>query len=118
MKKFAYITLFAALIFGIQTPVFSADQNPKALVGSENSTFRMGYDHINESLTIVMGSAIDKERVNVLIYSGRRVVAKEVFMVTSRTQTFNIDLAFLPSGAYTVVVEGRSIKGNQLIKKK
>lgn len=119
MKKLAYITLIAAFVFGVQTQKgFSSDNNTFALEEIVNENVRIGYDEANQNLNLVLVSDYASERVAVQVFSGRTMVIKEMLVITDRSQTFNIDLSDLPSGAYTVMVTGRSFKLNQRIKKK
>ncbi len=119
MKKLAYITLIAAFIFGTQPQeAFSTESNVFEMEERGEAQVRIGYDDNSQTLTLVMATAGAKERVIVQVLSDRNVVLQEVYMVTSRTQTFEIDMAGLPEGAYTVNVTSKSFKESTRIKKK
>ena len=119
MKKLAYITLIAAFIFGVQTQeAFSSELNAFEMEERGEGHARIGYDDNSETLTLVLATAGMKERVIVQVLSDRNVVIKEMFMVTGRAQTFEIDMAGLPGGAYTVQVTSKSLKETTRIKKK
>lgn len=119
MKKLAYITLIAAFIFGVQTQkAFSTELNAFEMEERGEGHARIGYDDAAEKLTISMATAVERERVIVQVISNRNIVIQEVFLVTNRTQTFEIDMAGVPGGAYTVLVKSKFFKESTRIKKK
>lgn len=119
MKNVTYIALIAAFIFGAQPQdAFSANDCTVEMEKGGEKEGKIVFDSGNEVLLLTLQSENRSERATVYVAHEGSVVATERFIVTGRAHTFEMDLAGLPGGAYTVKVVGPTVgQGGRFMKK-
>lgn len=121
MKTLTNIVLIAAFIFGVQPQeAFSANDNTVEMAAAENGEARIAYDDRNDVITLGLKTEGGQERaqVHVLQHATGKTVIKEVFLVSNRAQSFEIDMSGMESGAYSVKVVAPSFREAARFKKK
>lgn len=119
MKKLAYITMIAALIFGIQTPEsVAAAPNTMEEAKEGKGQARISYHSSSETLIIEMFSGMDKEKVQVMVSVDGINQVKEEFVITRDMNEYIVDLSGLKDGIYFVKIGARTFDFNDRFRKK
>lgn len=120
MKILSYITFIAAFAFGMHnTKAVAATHTDDIAVEVSGGHVDVAYNETSESITLRMFSAVNTERVMVVL-SGRggSVSFKEKVIVVNRGTILEIPMAELSEGNYFLRVKGTTLNYSGRFKKK